>query len=549
MIRFVLLTLVILISLPVMGASWELPALALGPRLGGDNPPASAQAVCSRSDTATRRFIYQDGFADTDYRRASSNLDRTFYQYVGTCVHHMLNSDGEWVEIPAGSGLSDASYALRRYWDVACPTTVALIADLNFKYPTFGEMVDSYYCRAPHNEDCTRVSNPISFATGSKYQEELDYEGSGSFPLRFKRYYNSAQVDGADQIADSPSYSNLTSWKFSYSSSLAIHSGSQKAYMVEDSGRILAFDKVAGEWQNTSGNTAQLLPALDGWEVIDDKDITHLFDQFGRLAGRKDQQGKLQQVERIDGNIIVTNWNGETLTIQLDQQRPFKLIDSEGNETIYTYTSRNPSNPIGDLFETVSYPDGSIRSYQYDFVNSNHLLESISVDGLVISRWEYDSEGRATASEKAGGVNRTELDYTHFEDPVEPRVTVTNPLGKQTTYRFEIVNNTYRTTSVEGHASANCAASSKTTTYDANGHMESSVDWQGVTTTYERNGRGLTSVKTEAVGTPAERTTLTEWHPVLSLKTKITEPHRITHFTYDADGRLLTKTITPRAAP
>jgi hypothetical protein len=54
--------------------------------------------------------------------------------------------------------------------------------------------------------DCT-VGNPCDPATGAKVQREVDYEGTGPFPLRFERTYHS-QLSGAAVLAPhwSPSY-------------------------------------------------------------------------------------------------------------------------------------------------------------------------------------------------------------------------------------------------------------------------------------------------------------------------------------------------------
>lgn len=49
---------------------------------------------------------------------------------------------------------------------------------------------------------------------------------------------------------------------------------------------------------------------------------------------------------------------------------------------------------------------------------------------------------------------------------------------------------------------------------------------------------------TDAIGKPEERTISTQWHATLPLPTKITEPNRVTDFTYDANGNLTQKTIT-----
>lgn len=39
------------------------------------------------------------------------------------------------------------------------------------------------------DSDCCKVGNPISIATGAKYQREVDYVGAGTFPLKFERHY------------------------------------------------------------------------------------------------------------------------------------------------------------------------------------------------------------------------------------------------------------------------------------------------------------------------------------------------------------------------
>ncbi|MFN9388007.1 MAG: DUF6531 domain-containing protein, partial [Betaproteobacteria bacterium] len=44
-----------------------------------------------------------------------------------------------------------------------------------------------------------RVGNPCDPGTGNKYEEEVDYEASGPFPLRFVRAYNSVALEtGSD---------------------------------------------------------------------------------------------------------------------------------------------------------------------------------------------------------------------------------------------------------------------------------------------------------------------------------------------------------------
>jgi YD repeat-containing protein len=97
---------------------------------------------------------------------------------------------------------------------------------------------------------------------------------------------------------------------------------------------------------------------------------------------------------------------------------------------------------------------------------------------------------------------------------------------------------------VEGHPTSSCEGANKSYSYDANGNVISRTDWNGVTTTYTYDmDRNLELSRTEAAGTPQERTITTEWHPDFRLPVKITEPSKITSFSYDAQGRQLTSSV------
>jgi len=100
-----------------------------------------------------------------------------------------------------------------------------------------------------------------------------------------------------------------------------------------------------------------------------------------------------------------------------------------------------------------------------------------------------------------------------------------------------------RTTSLAGgQCGFGCENEGQAQTYDTNGFLASRTDFEGSTTNFTNNTRGLQESRTEAVGTPEARTVTTEWHPTFRLPTKITEPGKETLFTYDSQGRLLSRT-------
>jgi YD repeat-containing protein len=63
-------------------------------------------------------------------------------------------------------------------------------------------------------------------------------------------------------------------------------------------------------------------------------------------------------------------------------------------------------------------------------------------------------------------------------------------------------------------------------------------------TTFVHNALGEETSRTEASGTPLARTITTAWASTFHLPTKIVAPNRTTTFTYDANGNLLTKSVT-----
>ncbi len=70
------------------------------------------------------------------------------------------------------------------------------------------------------------------------------------------------------------------------------------------------------------------------------------------------------------------------------------------------------------------------------------------------------------------------------------------------------------------------------------------TDFDGNVTTYIHNAQGEETSRTEASGTPLARTITTTWSTTFHLPTKIVEPNRTTTFTYDANGNLLSKSVT-----
>ncbi|MGA4638120.1 RHS repeat protein, partial [Pseudomonas solani] len=180
-------------------------------------------------------------------------------------------------------------------------------------------------------------------------------------------------------------------------------------------------------------------------------------------------------------------------------------------------------------------------TYQYEDANPNLLTGITDERGIRYATWAYDDQGRAISSEHAGGAERTLVSYN-----ADGSSTVTNALGKRTTYRFQTIQGIRRITAIEGEPSANCPNSNSSFTYDDRGLVKTRTDNKGNVTTFDYNDRGLEVSRTEAFGTPQARTVTTTWHPTLFLPATVTEPDRITTYSYDDQGRPLSQSVSQR---
>lgn len=241
-----------------------------------------------------------------------------------------------------------------------------------------------------------------------------------------------------------------------------------------------------------------------------------------------------------DNTVTVTH-NNKTLVIHKTLSLITSITLSDGEVVTIAWDTTGDI----DRLTTITHPDGTTRTYLYENTTFPHYITGIiDENGNRISSVAYDDEGRAISSEVGAlgsGIERTQVDY--HDDGTR---TVTNSLGKQNIYHFTEFNGEYKMTRVEGQPSANCAAANQAYTYDDNGFMVSKTDWKGNITTYTHNDRGLEISRTEASGTPQARTITTEWHPTRNLRTQITTPLTITTLSYDDQGRLESREVSPR---
>jgi len=458
--------------------------------------------------------------------------------YPGACHGFGSRSrqgwEAGWLRNPPTSG----KFYLGDFYYKACQADEYLDRDYGCKKITLEKD------HKQSQEICT--GNPINVATGNKFQTETDHQSQTPFGLSFVRFYNSSS-NAVDKGVGKK-------WRHGFNRSLKLVD--TQAQVARSNGQTFLFNLTDGNWVGDVDIPDTLVELTDeagvrtDWQYQDSNDTVELFNASGQLLSITNRAGQTQtfvyDLAVVDGgddnsNTLdkVVSFGGEEMLFSYDSSnRISSMTDPEGNSYRYSY------DDAGNLTSVV-YPDDTplddldnpTRTYHYENTSfPSHLTGLTDETGSRVT-WAFDEEGRAISSELDGGVDKSTLDFS-----IDDQVTVTNPLGKDTTYHFETLHGVKKVVQVEGHATESCAGANQNYTYDTNGYIESKTDWQGNVTTYVHNERGLETSRTEASGTDEARTITTQWHDDFRLPVKVTSPGQVTGFVYDDKGRLLSQT-------
>jgi RHS repeat-associated protein len=289
-----------------------------------------------------------------------------------------------------------------------------------------------------------------------------------------------------------------------------------------------------------------------------DIDVTGCnFIGFALLGAITDRFGNQTTLTRNCKLITaITDPVGRQLTLTYSGNNIASITDPIGRTVLYTY------NPSGTL-ATVTDPNGGLTKYFYD--GQNRMTSMIDPRGVTMFQNTFDGNGRVTQQVAAdGGVFQFAYTLVNPTAPTSPvmTTTATDPLGHQTTYRFNPQGYVIQVTDPQGQTTAFNRASgtnlllSKTGnavcpvcgppgmgnssyTYDVNGNRLTSTDALGNTTTYTYDAvfNQVTSV-TDPLGD-----TTTFDYDGLGNLTRITDPNgNKSTFTYNANGLLVSST-------
>ena len=385
------------------------------------------------------------------------------------------------------------------------------------------------------------VGQPVNVTNGNMWLEQSDYNLPGiGDPIGIDRFYNSQrQSSGLFGFG----------WSTKYDESLTIYDSWMVRLNLPD-GKGAYF----GRPYSGSGSDVPFIsfsPDVVG-QLVEEADTTytltygdgriHKFNAAGKLLWVRDINGNQTTLGYTSGHLTsVTDPAGRTLTLTPNSNGTISQIsDSIGTVASYEYF------PSTTLLKTVTYPDGSKYKFEYDTTSApGKTLLSTVKDALdnILETHLYDSQGRATTSEKDGGVEEYTIDYTNSGLTTGAFTKVTDGLGRETKYYFHKKNGKKLITETVGVCSCGSSGSESTTyEYDYRQNLVKKTDALARETTYSYDvNRNLTQT-IDPLGT--QKWTYDGNQRVLTYKDRVdqnTSNNTVVN-TYDSDGNLLTTT-------
>jgi RHS repeat-associated protein len=364
---------------------------------------------------------------------------------------------------------------------------------------------------------CMGVGEPVNTSNGNMYLQHTDYVLPGvGYSNNIIRYYNTYNRE-----------INLfgLGWTTLYDQKLDIIDPKLIRYIAADGavtffGRMNTSEPFKAIQKDTHN---QIIQNADGtYSLTLSNGMVHQFNSSGKLTALKDRNNnQTNLIYDNNGRLsTVTDAVGRTLTFTTNGSgRVTSISDTVGTIANYTYGTSQ------ELL-SVTYQDNS--KYQLSYTTANSMLMLATVKdalGNILETHEYDAQGRATTSERHGGVEKYTLNYIS-----DTETHVTNALGHVTKYFFDKTKDRTVLTKTEG--SCACGTSQVTTrTYDNYLNVTSTTNALNQTTSYTYDAQGNVLSITDSLG--KREYTYNSFGQILTAKDTM---GGITTFTYDAAG-------------
>ncbi|SCY52153.1 YD repeat-containing protein, partial [Lachnospiraceae bacterium XPB1003] len=246
------------------------------------------------------------------------------------------------------------------------------------------------------------ASDPVNMSTGNYVSEETDIKIGGTYPLVFRRFYNSIfeQNDGGILGAGWSTDFGERMLRDGDDITISYSDGSKGTYkQITIRGKKF--------WEEIHGEPGVLSEEDDGFIVRMDSGSYVRFDKSGLVTEKGDHNGKTSEMiyESVDGikrlAAVKTPGQGAFLLNYGINGRLESLKDHTGRTVSYSYE--------GECLTGVIYPDGTGKTYKYS--DDGRISAVVNRRGITSIQNSYDDAGRITKQVFAdGGCNVCEYD-------------------------------------------------------------------------------------------------------------------------------------------
>jgi YD repeat-containing protein len=484
-----------------------------------------------------------------------------------------------------------------------CPTNTKWVSSA----ASCKRIVNNYFFP---DQTCPAGGNPIYPLTGAKTQtEELGAWLGLRFGIRYDTRSKLPANDPDSSFLPKPPSSFGELWQSTVHKKLVTQVGLSNVVKI-----VAHAARGSGDWKSF------LLPDGTGNGVpssyISDRllisvatgyDAGTYRDHDARSIETYDGQGNLTSVAYLDGRTLAYVYSDANTPVSV-APAPGLLIEIRDQTTrsvrfayelpagVTTARIYQITDPTNNKFSIGYDANGNVASlvrpgqspvtFLYENVALPWALTGIvPEDGQRLSRYAYDTQGRAVSTELAGSVGRYALSYgsppswsitetfDSYHDVIwrEHRwalptgASMTMPSGTRADYGFGMAAGVPRLNSQSQAAGSGCAASTNAQTNDANGNKLSADDFNGHRACYVSDlSRNLELVRVEGLANTAacgtytatnailpsgSRKVSTLWHPEWRLQTRIAEPGKLTTSVYNGQPDPFNAGATASCAP
>lgn len=268
------------------------------------------------------------------------------------------------------------------------------------------------------------------------------------------------------------------------------------------------------------------LPSSISWP--DGYELSFEYDSYARMVSVSDNRSQRAEfswddtinpeetVNVIDHISIDVDYDGVTLTpdVDIDYTNVFDASRSSGlifteAEVVETSTTAvmqklSYGYDLADIYSFIprltSMSDSRLDENGQPFVYATFQYDTSAIDPEIMTY-------RASQTSYFGGFNQYDLSVITSGTSPGGEYLVTNPLGKETEYKYDLIGDIKRISQVDGIATASCLATTQSLDYTPNalpgggtapeGYIYERTLRNGSVTEYERDERGLILTKTE----------------------------------------------------